>query len=227
MSTTPPPSSDPDDSGSEPGLRADGNPPSEASSDEVSASAADIDETLVLLRHVRNGDSGALSRLLEQHLPRLREWASGRLPPDARRLLDTDDLIQETMVRSLDRVRSFEPRHEGALQGYLRRVVLNQIRDHARRLRRSPAPSPLAGDEPDGAPSPLDEVVGRDLAGRYEAAFNRLKPRDQRAIVLRMDLGYSYPDLAAALEIPSAGAARTAVSRALVRLSHLMEEDEG
>ena len=67
--------------------------------------------------------------------------------------------------------------------------------------------------------------MGRDLAGRYEAAFNRLRPRDQRAIVLRMDLGYSYQDLADALGIPSAGAARTAVSRALVRLSHLMEEN--
>jgi RNA polymerase sigma-70 factor (ECF subfamily) len=194
---------------------------------ESPSSARDIDETLLLLRHVRNGDSGALSHLLEQYLPQLRAWASGRLPPDARRLVDTDDLVQETLVRSLDRVRSFELHHEGALQGYLRKVVLNQVRDHARRLKRAPAPADLDGEEPDRAPSPLDEVVGSELAERYEAAFNNLKPRDQRAIVLRMDLEYSYEDLAAALDIPSAGAARVVVSRALARLGRLMAEGPG
>lgn len=227
MSTTPPSPSDPPDAEPASDSPADSAAPSELDAEEALPSAGDIDETLILLRHVRDGDSGALSHLLEQYLPQLREWASGRLPRDARRLVDTDDLIQETVVRSLDRVRTFELHHEGALQGYLRKVVLNQIRDHARRLRRSPAPSDLDGEEPDSAPSPLDEVVGRDLARRYEDAFNRLKPKDQRAIVLRMDLDYSYQDLAAALDIPSVGAARAAVCRALGRLSRLMAESPG
>ena len=182
------------------------------------------ENTQFLLGRAQAGDSQALDRLCQRYLPRLRRWATGRLPAKARGYLDTDDLVQDTLMRALHRFPSFEFRHEGALQAYLRQAVLNNVREQARRLRTKPQISQLDGNERDSNPSPLEQTVGRELAERYEAAFNRLRPEDQQAIVVRMEMDFSYKEVAEALKKPSPDAARMAVSRALLNLAREMHE---
>lgn len=190
--------------------------------DRPSEAQAPAESTIELLHRVQAGDNAALDRLLVRYLPRLRRWATGRLPLRARDLLDTDDLVQDTVIKTLRRIQDFVPRHDGALQAYMRQVILNRIRDEARRAR--PLMSALDVDnERDLGPSPLEEAVGRERVERYEAAFERLKPEDQQAIVLRFELGYAYQEVADALDKPSPDAARMAVSRALVRLAQEMK----
>ncbi len=196
-------------------------------SDEPSATQQSADNTLVLLRRAQSGDGAAMERLCARCMPRLRRWASGRLPVAARGLLDTDDLVQETIVRSIQRLDRFEPRHEGAFQAYLRQAVQNRIRDEARRVGRRPASFELDGNEVDPQPSPFEVTVGRELAARYEAAYTRLGPDDQEAIFLRLEMNYDYQEIAAALDKPSANAARMAVSRGLVRLAREMRDETG
>src|SRR5262245_46623761 len=94
------------------------------------------DSTAVLLHRVRAGDTEARERLVARHLPLLRGWAHRRLPPGARALADTEDLVQITFIRALKQVEAFEPRHEGAFLAYLRQILLNAIRDEIRRARR-------------------------------------------------------------------------------------------
>jgi RNA polymerase sigma-70 factor (ECF subfamily) len=50
-----------------------------------------------------------------------------------------------------------------------------------------------------------------------------LKPDEQNAVIGRVELGYTYEELAEALDKPSAEAARKAAQRALVRLAEEME----
>ena len=69
------------------------------------------ESTLALVRQAKAGDDQALTALYERYLPRLRRWASGRLPRWARRGIDTSDIVQESLVESLSRIGSFEPRH--------------------------------------------------------------------------------------------------------------------
>src|SRR5262245_47092351 len=57
--------------------------------------------TLVLLERAKTGDEAALNELLGRYRPVLRRWASGRLPRNRRDLLETDDLVQETLVRAI------------------------------------------------------------------------------------------------------------------------------
>src|SRR5438309_1702182 len=92
-----------------------------------------LESTLDLLRLAKAGDRGALERLLARSVPALRRWASGRLPRWTRDLMDTDDLVQETVLRTVNRINDFEPRHEGALLAYLRKAVMNRIRDEVGR----------------------------------------------------------------------------------------------
>jgi RNA polymerase sigma-70 factor (ECF subfamily) len=172
-----------------------------------------------LLARARTGDHAALDRLYQRHLRPLRRWARGRLPAWARDVTDTDDLVQETLLRTLRTMDGFEPRHDGALQAYLRQALLNRIRDRIRRARHAPDKAELDSGAPAPDLSPLEEALGRETAEKYDDALERLREEE---IILRVEMGYTYEDLAAALGKPSPDAARMAVGRALVRLAKEM-----
>ena len=188
-----------------------------------SGPAPDAASTLDLLQRARQGDQDALNALFERYLPALRRWARGRLPRWTRDLRDTDDLVQETLVQTLGRLDAFEPRHEGALQAYLRQAVVNRVRDEVRRVGRRPAATALDDELMDRGVSPLDEAIGREAAERYEAALQRLRPEERELIVARVEMGNGYEQIAAAHGKPSADAARMGVARALVRLAEEMD----
>jgi RNA polymerase sigma-70 factor, ECF subfamily len=175
--------------------------------------------SLMLLEQMRGGDAQALNRLLQRYLPRLSRWASGRLPRWCRDLSDTDDLVQDTLARSLSNLSHFRPQGEGALQAYLRRAIVNRIRDEIRRRGRQPEMTVIEPDVPANGQSPLEAAIGSELLEKYDRALERLPNEDRDAVIARIELGYSYAEIAEALERPSADAARMLVSRALVRLA--------
>jgi DNA-directed RNA polymerase specialized sigma24 family protein len=67
-------------------------------------------------------------------------------------------------------------------------------------------------------PSPLDLAIGTEALARYERALDRLRPGEKECLVARLELGFSFEELAAWTHRPSADAARKATERALVRL---------
>ena len=178
--------------------------------------------SLELLARAKDGDRVSLEALCARYLPRLRRWAHGRLPSFARGPLATDDLVQDALVRTLAQLRDFEPRHDAALQAYVREALRNRIRDELRRAGRRPAARALDSQQPDAGPSPLEQTIGQQALERYEAALARLKPEEREAIIGRVEFGRSYSELATDLEKPSADAARMVVTRALVRLAEEM-----
>jgi RNA polymerase sigma factor (sigma-70 family) len=182
------------------------------------------ESSLDLIERAKAGDSDAVETLIARYLPRLQRWARGRLPASARDLLETQDLVQETLFRAFRQIDQFEVRGEGALQGYLRQALVNRIRDEIRRVNRRP---PAVGLDPalqDDAPSPLERAIGSEAVERYEQALSRLKPDDREAIIGRIELGLTNEEVAEALGKPSANAARMAVERALLRLVKEMRE---
>jgi RNA polymerase sigma factor (sigma-70 family) len=185
-----------------------------------------VDSTFDLVERAKTGDSDALNDLFARYLPSLRRWASGRLPRWTRDLMDTDDLVQETVVRAVKRMDRFESRHEGALQAYLRQAVVNRIRDEVRRAKRVPASEVLDDNAADLGASPLEDAIGAEALQRYEAALGRLRREEREAIVARVEMEGSYADVARALGKPSADAARMAVTRALLRLAEEMSHEQ-
>ena len=182
-----------------------------------------LDTTATLLLRVRDGDGEARERLVRRYLPALQRWARGRLPRSARDLSDTDDLVQITLLRALDRVGEFEPRREGAFHAYLRRILQNAILDEIRRVGRRPTheslPVQMAGD----GPSPLEAAIGRETLAVYEAGLSQLTKEQQDAVFLRIELGFTHQEIADALGCPSANAARMLIARGLVRLAEVMD----
>lgn len=179
--------------------------------------------TLDLLARARSGDPGCVDALFERCLPPLRRWARGRLPHYARDLADTQDLVQETVLHTLNKLAAFQPRHQGALQAYLRQAVSNRIRDEIRRVQRRPMAVELNDVHAVQGASPLEQAIGREGIEQYEAALARLKPTDREAIVARLELQQSYEEVAIALGKPNANAARVAVTRAIARLVEEMD----
>ncbi|HEY8551606.1 MAG TPA: RNA polymerase sigma factor [Vicinamibacterales bacterium] len=185
--------------------------------------AFDAASTFELLALAKSGQRAAVEALLGRYLPRITRWARGRLPRYARDMLDTDDLVQDTLFQTLKRLQHFEPQHEGALQAYLRQAVINRIRDEVRRAGRHPGAEDLHEEGyVDDAASPLDEAIGAEAVARYERAMARLRPEEQQAIVLRVELQLPYAQIAQEMQKPSPDAARMAVARALVRLAEEM-----
>jgi RNA polymerase sigma-70 factor (ECF subfamily) len=180
-----------------------------------------VDKTVDLVERAKSGDAEALDRLFARFLPALRRWASGRLPCRARTLMDTDDLVQETSIRALKNITSFELRHDGSLQAYFREAIHNRICDEVRRITRWPMTT-LDDHHLDRGASPLDLAIGRQAVERYEAALRRLEPDEREVVVLRLEMEYSHREIADLLGKPSADAARMAVARALVRLAEEM-----
>jgi RNA polymerase sigma factor (sigma-70 family) len=178
--------------------------------------------TVELLDRIKGGDDAALERLLERCIPALRRWARGRLPPAARGMLETVDLVQDAVMACMRRLEVFEVRHQGALQAYFRQAVMNRILDIVRQQRRRPDQTDLPEHLLDARPSPLDQAIGSENAARYEAAIHRLRPADREAIIGRVELQYSYDELAIVLNKPTAAAARVAVTRAMKRLADEM-----
>src|SRR5262245_38366944 len=60
-----------------------------------------------LVRRAADGDARAFEHLFVRFRPALRRWATGRLPHWARDLVDTDDMIQETFLRTFRNLHSF------------------------------------------------------------------------------------------------------------------------
>jgi RNA polymerase sigma-70 factor (ECF subfamily) len=164
----------------------------------------------------------ALDQLLQRYLPRLRRWARGRLPAPARNLLDTDDVVQETMINTVRNLERVDLHDDGALQAYLRQALTNKLTDAYRRFQHRANDTAVKSDLPGNQPSPLEQAIGEDALRRYEDGLARLTASDRELVILRIELCYEYDEIAQMAGKNSAASARVAVSRALARLSKEM-----
>ena len=130
-----------------------------------------LNETGELLRLAKDGDDGARETLLARYLPRLQRWASGRLPAWARSLVDTSDVVQDVFLRTLQGLDRVEVRGPGIFQAYVRRAVLNRIRDEVRWASRRPGPDGVPEDLAAHGPTPLEQAITADTLARYEEAL--------------------------------------------------------
>jgi RNA polymerase sigma factor (sigma-70 family) len=184
-----------------------------------------VDSTTVLLRRIRQGDTRAREELARSYLPVVKRLAHGRIPPSARGLVDTNDIVSVALRKAIDHIEGFEPRREGAFLAYLRRIVFNEIRTEIRRAKVRPGGGELDSDHASHDPSPLDRLIGSELMNRYEAALEHLTPLQRSATILRIEYGLGYREIADEMDLDSPDAARMQVARALARLAKLLRVD--
>lgn len=184
---------------------------------------SDLLLTTELLHQAKLGDPAALDALMTRYLPRLYRWASGRLPMHARSLMDTSDLIQETLMKAIEALDGFESRGPGSFHAYMRQAIQNRILDQLRWARRRAGSVEVSEDLVDHEPLPLENAIGADLMARYENARSKLAPDEQLFLHLRAELDFSYEEIAAIMSRPSRDAARMGVQRAVRKLAEILK----
>jgi RNA polymerase sigma-70 factor, ECF subfamily len=176
-------------------------------------------EVRPLVDRARTGDPDAWEALYRRSYPRLLAYARRRLPT-------TDlahDAVGEAVTRAVAGIERFRGQG-GGFDAWMYGIVRHVVLDLQRRSRREgPGAVP---DAPDLAGGPGDTVLGREEAARLRAAFARLDPDDREILELRVVMGLSSEEAAAALG-RRPGAIRMAQSRALGRLRALLEAGDG
>ena len=96
--------------------------------------SSQAEESSELLRRARRGDRSAVDALFVRLFPWLRRRARGHLPRWARGVLDTSDVVQDVLLRSMRLIAGFESTSSIAFRAYLLRAVDHRIRDELRRV---------------------------------------------------------------------------------------------
>lgn len=184
-----------------------------------------------LLEGIRRGDADAFEQLAREHAPRLYRLAlrlTGRVE-------DAEDLVQETLVRSLPALRRFEGR--ARLSTYLARALSNLWKNRLRSRSRSPlvgwfwlgrrraeeddGPDPEPADD---APDAVATLEARDRAGRVREAVAGLLPERRLTLLLREVEELSYEEIASATGVP-VGTVRSRLARAREDLRRVLEKE--
>jgi RNA polymerase sigma factor (sigma-70 family) len=155
----------------------------------------------------------ALAALCARFRPLLARWARYCLARAGGGAVDADDLVQAALLRALRRIDAFEMRGEAALLGWLRRILLNEVRDELRRRHsRGEVVAIDANLAADG--DPVGAVLAHERARAYASALRALNARQRRCVRLRVEHGMSFGEIAAATGGSEDGA-RMIVVRAL------------
>jgi RNA polymerase sigma-70 factor (ECF subfamily) len=180
-----------------------------------------------LLDRIRRGDADAFERVAREHAPRLFRLAyrlTGRRE-------DAEDLVQETLVRTLPRLRRFEGRAK--LSTYLVRALSNLWKNRIRSRKRSRLVEWFrAGkrtdddneptfDPADGEPSALDRLEQQDRAAQVRQAVAALEPTRRLTVLLREVEELSYEEIATMTGVP-VGTVRSRLARARGDLRRLL-----
>lgn len=190
----------------------------------MSEQPPDSDSTIIVLERARQGDHSAARMLLQRALPLVRRWAHGRVPHEVRRDANTEDVLQDAVIRTLGNLKRFEHRTVSGLQYYLRRSVVNRIRDLVRGSRRRPTATALPEDLPGHEPTPIERAIRKERLDRFLAALAQLTPAERQLLIFRFELGYTTPEIAKAVGI-SAGAASMRLARATEKVQKLLGID--
>ena len=164
--------------------------------------------------------------LIERAAPSVRRWAHGKLPTSVRNDADTEDIVQDAVLRTLKSIDRFKHRTVGGMQAYLRTSVINRIRDLLRASARRGIGEEFTDETSDSSPSPLEAAIMRENLDAFLEALQRLKPADRQLIVWRVELGYSVDEIATRLS-KSKAAAGMSVTRAMARLGKELNLGEG
>ena len=182
-----------------------------------------------LIVRARAGSPEALNLLYDRSAARLLAFIRLRLGPDLRQRLESRDILQAAMLRSLERIGQFEGHETRSWMSWLVRIAENEIRDRAdfqHRQRRDAARElPLDDAVPVNAitRSALTRIIQGEEAQRLETAIESLSPAHREIILLRTFQELSFAEIGRRLN-KTEDACRMLMTRAMTALTMKMAE---
>jgi RNA polymerase sigma-70 factor (ECF subfamily) len=187
-------------------------------------------EASAVIRAAGEGSSQALDRMFREVCPKLLRIIRLRLGPSLRRRLESQDILQATLLKAFERLDQFEGSGSGSLMAWLAAIARNEIRDQAdfhQRKRRDLGMQ----DSMDGLPAELAAEIRsavsllhlREQEARLESALEALEPDHREVIVLRKLEELSFAEIGERMG-RSADACRMLLARAMAALARATEE---
>ena len=182
-----------------------------------------------LLHQAKAGSPEALNQLYERCAGRLLAFIRLRLGRDLRGRLESRDILQATLLKSLEHVADLKADETRSVMAWLARIAEHEIRDcadfHHRQRRDAAREMPLENEAPLPAltRSALSRVILGERAERLEAALESLSPAHREVILLRKFEELSFAEIGRRLE-KSEDASRMLLARAMTALTLKMSE---
>jgi RNA polymerase sigma-70 factor (ECF subfamily) len=179
----------------------------------------------------RSGDRDALGRLFEGYRAYLLIIANRELDDDVRTKFGASDVVQDTLCEAHGKFDHFRGESESDLRAWLRRALLNNLRDGTRLFARSSKRSvavevPIEGGITealvDSQLTPMTSLEAREDVVRLEAAMRSLCDDHRQVIDLRYRQDLAFAEIGRRME-RSEDAARMLLFRAVERLQQILE----
>ena len=190
-------------------------------------------ESSMLLREARGGSNEALGTLFELCGEKLLALIRIRLGPTLRREVESQDLLQQTLLKAFRKIEQFEGSGRDSLMGWLATIAWNEIRDQAdyyQRLRRDARLRQTWVSGFDPAARQLHTEVSRIALNEETrllvAAMDRLTESHREVIVLRRFEELSFREIGQRLD-RTPEAARKLFARAMSTLTVEMQTAAG
>ncbi len=194
-----------------------------------------------LLSGARQGDDGAINRLLDRHRHALHRMIELRLDQKIQGRVDVSDVVQEVLVEASRRLPQYLDNPVMSFHLWVRQIAKDRIIDAHRRHRGSakrsvdreqPLAIPAASDRStydlvayirDPELTPAAAATRHEMALLVEQALRRLSEQDCEIIIMRHYEQLSNAEIAEALRL-SEPAASMRYLRAVRRLRHLLQD---
>lgn len=197
---------------------------------------SDLGLSRALLARAQGGDAGALDELFTRYYDRLRRIVRIRLGPQARRMLDSGDIVQETFQAALGGLVDLRISEDGELLRWFARVAENRIRDEVDRQRAQKRASDrekaleVATERSglaDRATSPPERAFQNEVREVLDESIAELSPEYREAVLLRDFCGTDWETIARRLGRENVHAAQQLHQRAWIKLRRAASERLG
>lgn len=186
------------------------------------------DRESLLLERIRQGDEGAFTQLVNEHLPQVVNLAY-RMLGDR---VEAEDVAQDAFLRLHRALPSF--RGDCKIKTWLYRVVSRLVIDHIRReqirrrifffRRNEEDPDPVV-DFADPGASPSDLLLGMEARQRLLKAMGKLSARQRAVFVLRHQEGLPLREIADLLHLKE-GTVKVHLHRAVQVIRREFSDEE-
>jgi RNA polymerase sigma-70 factor (ECF subfamily) len=205
---------------------------------------SDLPETQELLEKAREGQAGAVDRLLDVHREPLRRVIDLRLDPALAARIDASDIVQDVLLEAHRRLEEYLSHPVMPFRLWLRHIAKDHVIDAHRRHRQAQRRSldreqpllpavladhsslELAGQLLDQERTPASEAIQRELQRKLDSAIAGLDEDDREVILLRHREQLSNQQVAEALGLTEAAASMRYL-RAVRRLRSILLPEKG
>ncbi|MEG1885658.1 MAG: sigma-70 family RNA polymerase sigma factor [Alistipes sp.] len=179
----------------------------------------------VLLNHYLSGDHSAISKLIERHSLRVRNYINMMVKDrDV-----SDDIFQETFIRAVRVIDSGRYTDNGKFVSWILRIAHNQVIDHfrakkqSRQVNEADAGYDVLGTLQLTERNVEDQIISAQIECDVRALIELLPSEQREVVMMRYFAGLSFKDIAEQTDV-SINTALGRMRYALINLRRMIKE---